>query len=100
MGKAALRVGDPVQCICSCKDCSPCPNGKVLLGAKSTFINGRQAALLGSTTTNCCGCCCPCPNKIIGGSATVFIEGRAAARVGDPVRCGKTNVGSPNTFIG
>jgi len=99
MGINALRVGDPVICICNCKK-KRCPNGQVITGARSVFVNGRQATFNGGVCTNCCGSCCPCPNRILRGSSKVFIEGRQMARVGDPVRCGITRVGSKDTFIG
>lgn len=99
MAKAALRVSDKVICVCKCKK-GRCPNGKITTGVQSVIINNRPAAVQGSITTNCCGSCCPCPNQITRGSATVFFAGKAAARVGDPVRCGLTNVGSRDVFIG
>jgi uncharacterized Zn-binding protein involved in type VI secretion len=99
-GKAALRVGDPVQCVCSCKKCKPCPNGRIVTGSSTTFVNNKPVARAGDTTSNCCGCCCPCPNKILRGSTTCFVDGRGVARVGDPIRCGIATRGSTDTFYG
>jgi uncharacterized Zn-binding protein involved in type VI secretion len=96
----AVRQGDPIQCTCCCKFMCPCPNGKVLFGAKKTFINNRLAARQGDTTTNCCGGCCKCPNKITTGSKKTIIENRPAARKGDKVSCGFFLFASTNTFIG
>ena len=96
----AVRVGDPIQCILSCISCSPCPNGFVITGSTDTIVDGLPIARLGDTTTNCCGCCCPCPNSIIGGSAKTFINGRPAARKGDLVSGGFFLNASLTTFIG
>lgn len=99
MSRAALRVGDPVICTCSCRK-GRCPNGRVISGARTVIINNRAAAVASSVTSNCCGSCCPCPNQIIRGSSSVIFEGKPAARVSDPIRCGRTTTGSRDVFIG
>jgi uncharacterized Zn-binding protein involved in type VI secretion len=96
----AVRLGDAIQCVYTCKKCSPCPNGVVVTGSQDTFIDGLPAARMGDTTTNCCGCCCPCPNSIIMGSPRTMINGRPAARKGDAVSGGFFLTASITTFIG
>lgn len=67
--------------------------------ASTVFINGKPAAIVGSTNSSHDddhG-----PSSIVRGSGTVKIENKPAARKGDPYGCGHSLIeGSDNVTIG
>ena len=71
--------------------------GRIVTGARRTYVNGRPAARLGDLHV------CPLPfhgtTRIVTGSTKTFIEGRPAARMGDRTGCGaRIATGSEDTF--
>lgn len=84
----------------------PEPFAGEITGACSTTvrINGRHAAVVGSTTTERDGCCGSGHGAVAVGSGTVRINGAPAARVGDALAAhngsGTVTGGSVNVRIG
>lgn len=72
--------------------------------SSNVYINGRPAAMVGSSTIERDGCCGAGTGNIAGGSSSVFINGRPAARDGDVLHAhngnGIVNSGSDNVIIG
>ena len=70
----------------------------------NVFINGKSAAVRGSSTTERDGCCGSSGGSVAAGSGTVFINGIPAARLGDSLNAhsgaGRVSSGSNNVFIG
>jgi len=95
----ALRFGDFIKCTDGCSSCPKCPDGKIIQGSPNTFINNKPAARKDDKTSNCCGCCCPCPNKILTGSTKTFINGKSAASNKSKISRGKPITFSNNTFV-
>lgn len=79
--------------------------GEISGGCSSNvYINGRQAAHVGSITSEHDGCCGTGHGSVAGGSGSVFINGRGAARDGDVLSAhsgsGVVNSGSGDVIIG
>ena len=72
--------------------------------SNNVFINGKPAAIVGSTTTEHDECCGTNSGKVAEGSSKVFINGKPAARKGDALAphsgSGNVSSGSDNVFIG
>ena len=72
--------------------------------SSNVYVNGRPAAMVGSSTIERDGCCGAGTGNIVGGSSSVFINGSPAARDGDALRAhsgkGIVNSGSDNVIIG
>lgn len=68
------------------------------------LINGRPAAVVGSTTTERDSCCGSSAGAVAAGSGSVFINGRPAARQGDALSAhsgsGSVSSGSGDVIIG
>jgi uncharacterized Zn-binding protein involved in type VI secretion len=91
-------VGQGVVCICGCKWCKPCPSGRIITGSSNVFVGNSPAATVGSITTNCCGCCCRCPNTIKTGNNTVLVNNKPIANLKSSVSCGFIRPGSRNVL--
>lgn len=68
------------------------------------LINGRPAAVVGSTTTERDSCCGSSAGAVAAGSGSVFINARPAARQGDTLSAhsgsGSVSSGSGDVIIG
>lgn len=95
-----LRIGDPVICVCGCKWCPICPPGVVLTGSPNTIIEGKPVSTVSDRCSNCCFCCCRCPNPIVTGSSRTFVNGKPVALETSVVICGVPIATNVLTHIG
>lgn len=68
----------------------------------NVFVNDKQVAVIGSTTTEMDDCCGTNSGVVSGGSSTVFANGKGVARIGDLITphngTAKIVGGSTNVF--
>jgi uncharacterized Zn-binding protein involved in type VI secretion len=86
----AARLGDAIQGTAGEHSGHLVPHSPVVISgsisgncSNNVYINDKQAATIGSITTETDSCCGGSTGTIAVGSNKVFINGKAAARIGD-----------------